>query len=53
VYKDLPERFSRSAVIALIEQAETVIEDFTGLATSNERKFFLACLWAWNTLAAR
>lgn len=50
---DLTERFSRSDVIALIEQAETVIEDFAGLANSNERKFFLACLWAWNTLAAR
>jgi hypothetical protein len=50
---DLTERFSRSDVLALIEQAETVIEDFAGLASSNERKFFLACLWAWNTVATR
>ena len=50
---DLTERFSRSDVMALIQQAETVIEDFAGLAGSNERKFFLACLWAWNTLATR
>ena len=50
---DLTERFSRSDVLALIEQAETVIKDFASLAGSNERKFFLACLWAWSTLATR
>ncbi len=50
---DLTERFSRSDVVALIEQAETVIEDFASLASSNERKFFLACLWAWSSLTNR
>ena len=50
---DLSERFSRSDVLALTEQAETVIEDFASLASSNERKFFLACLWAWSSLTNR
>jgi hypothetical protein len=50
---DLTERFTRSDVMALIEQAETVIEEFAELPPSNERKFFLACLWAWSGLANR
>ncbi len=50
---DLTERFGRSDVLTLIEQAETAIQDFVNLPTSNERKFFLACLWAWNSLANR
>jgi len=50
---DLTERFSRSDVLALIEQAELAIQDFANLPTSNERKFFLACLWAWGNLANR
>ncbi len=50
---DLTERFSRSDVIALIEQTATVIEDFGRSANTNERRFFLACLWAWSSLASR
>jgi hypothetical protein len=50
---DLTERFSRSAVLTLIEQTATAIEDFRELPTSNEKKFFLVCLWAWTTLVNR
>jgi uncharacterized protein (UPF0332 family) len=50
---DLTERFKRSEVLALIRQVEQRIEDFRNLASSNEKRFFLACLWAWKELANR
>lgn len=50
---DLTERFRRPEVLALIEETETAIDRFKQLAMTNEKKFFLACLWAWNTLAKR
>lgn len=50
---DLTERFTRSDVLGLIEQAETAIRKFEQAPVSIERKFFLACLLAWDTLAKR
>jgi hypothetical protein len=50
---DLTERFRRSDVSALIDEADAAIQQFKKLAPSNEKKFFLACLWAWSNLAAR
>ncbi|MCE9556098.1 MAG: hypothetical protein K8T91_22345 [Planctomycetes bacterium] len=50
---DLSERFRREDVLSLIQQAELATKDFAGLPTSNEKKFFLACLWAWGTLVKR
>jgi uncharacterized protein (UPF0332 family) len=50
---DLTERFNRSDVLGLIEQVERRVEDFRNLAPSNEKRFFLACLWAWKDLANR
>lgn len=50
---DLTERFNRADVLALIEEAEDRIRDFQSLGASNEKKFFLACLWAWKNLANR
>jgi hypothetical protein len=50
---DLTERFRRSEVLALIIQVEQRMKSFTELASSNEKRFFLACLWAWKDLANR
>jgi uncharacterized protein (UPF0332 family) len=50
---DRTERFRRSDVLALIDEAETALNTFLGLESSIEKKFFLACLLAWNTLAGR
>ncbi len=50
---DLTERFKRSDVLTLIIEISDRIEDFTKLASSNEKRFFLACLWAWKELANR
>jgi len=50
---DLTECFKRSDVLTLIVQVQQRIEDFRKLASSNEKRFFLACLWAWKELANR
>jgi hypothetical protein len=50
---DLTERFKRSDVLSLINEVERRIQAFTQLASSNEKRFFLACLWAWKELANR
>ena len=50
---DLTERFRRSDVLSLIDVVEDRIRTFKGLAASDERRFFLACLWAWKELANR
>jgi uncharacterized protein (UPF0332 family) len=50
---DLTERFERSDVVSLIKQVEQRVEAFTNLAGSDEKRFFLACLWAWKELANR
>ena len=50
---DLSERFKRSEVLSLIDQARKHVVAFQVLPTSDDRKFFLACLWAWKELANR
>ena len=50
---DLTERFKRSDVLSLINEVERRIQAFTQLASSSEKRFFLACLWAWKELANR
>jgi hypothetical protein len=50
---DLTERFKRSDVLMLIIQVKNRIEDFINLPSSTEKRFFLACLWAWKDLANR
>jgi hypothetical protein len=50
---DLTERFKRSVVLTLFSQVKNRIEGFTKLPSSNEKRFFLACLWAWKELANR
>ena len=50
---DLSERFKRSEVLTLIDQAKSHVAAFRVLSTSDERKFFLASLWAWKELTNR
>lgn len=50
---DLTEDFTRSNVLALIEQVEGAILDFELLPPSDEKSFFLVCLWAWRDLSHR
>lgn len=50
---DLTERFKRSDVLALIEQAKDHVKEFSEFAVSDAKRFFLACLWAWKELANR
>jgi hypothetical protein len=50
---DRTEHFRRSDVLTLIDQAETGLDTFLGLAPSIEKNFFLVCLLAWSNLAGR
>lgn len=50
---DLTARFTRFNVLTLIEQAKSVAEQFGSLPASDDKSFFLACLWAWKELASR
>jgi hypothetical protein len=50
---DLTERFKRKDVLGLIAEVRKQIEKFRTLSPSNEKRFFLACLWAWKELANR
>jgi len=50
---DRNERFERSEVLMLIEQAQDVIANFSALPDSDGKRFFLACLWAWKELTNR
>ena len=50
---DLTERFSRSDVVMLIEKVCERISDFDQLPLTDEKRFFLACLWAWKELVNR
>jgi hypothetical protein len=50
---DRNERFTRSAVLSLIELAKNEVARFSQLPMSDEKRFFLACLWAWKELANR
>ena len=50
---DLTERFKRSDVLTLINEVRNRVESYTKLPATNEKRFFLACLWAWKELANR
>jgi hypothetical protein len=50
---DLTDRFKWSNVLLLINLVERRVRAFTELASSDEKHFFLACLWAWKELANR
>jgi hypothetical protein len=50
---DLTERFKRADVLTLIREARKHGDSFRNLPSSDEKRFFLACLWAWKELANR
>ncbi len=50
---DLTDRFKRSNVLLLINLVESRVQAFTELASSDEKRFFLACRWAWKEPANR
>jgi uncharacterized protein (UPF0332 family) len=50
---DRTERFRRSEVLFFIEQAQARIAKFAQLPMSDDKRFFLACLWAWKELSNR
>jgi len=50
---DLTERFNRSDVLILVEEAKKSVAKFSELPASDHKKFFLACLWAWRELTNR
>jgi uncharacterized protein (UPF0332 family) len=50
---DRTERFNRSDVLTLIQQVKAHIAKFSELEPSDDKKFFLACLWAWRELTNR
>ena len=50
---DLSEKFQRSEVLALIQEVEQQVQDFSKLPRSDDRQFFLICLLTWKELANR
>ncbi len=50
---DLSERFQRVDVMTQITMAESCVTHFALLPSSDEKRFFLACLWAWSGLVNR
>lgn len=50
---DLTVRFNRSDVLYLIGFVTGGIVPFKELPSSEEKRFFLSCLWAWKDLANR
>ena len=51
---DLTESFRRKDAYSLIKASENAIAAFSALPAANdERRFFLACLWAWPELSRR
>ena len=50
---DCSARFKRSEVLILVGYTRSQIEKFRKLPASDDRRFFLACLWAWKELANR
>jgi uncharacterized protein (UPF0332 family) len=49
---DLTKSFNRSDVLTAIIEAEDAIQQFSALPTSDEKMFYLACLWAYGSLPA-
>lgn len=50
---DRNRRFKRSDVLVLIDKAKEATAKFSALTDSADKRFFLACLWAWKELASR
>jgi hypothetical protein len=50
---DRSESYRRSDVLSLIKQAQARVAQFSALGPSDDKRFFLACLWAWKELTNR
>lgn len=50
---DRGERFNRNDVLLVIEAARGNVRRFEALPASDDKRFFLACLWTWKDLANR
>lgn len=50
---DRGERFNRDDVLMLVHNTRRNIAKFADLEASDDKRFFLACLWAWKDLANR
>jgi hypothetical protein len=50
---DLAATFTRHDVLSSVRIADEAMRDFRALPMSDERTFFLACLWAWGVLGNR
>lgn len=50
---DRSEQFKRSDVLTLIDDTKTQLAKFLALPLSDDKRFFLACLWAWKELTNR
>ncbi len=50
---DRSERFKRSEVLSVIEEAKDRVANFDVLPMTDDKRFFLVCLWAWKELANR
>ncbi len=50
---DLTERFTKSDVLSRVADVTNRINSFDALPPTDEKKFFLACLWAWKELNNR
>jgi uncharacterized protein (UPF0332 family) len=50
---DRSERFKRSEVLLVIEQAKDSVAKFSAMPVSDDKKFFVACLWAWKEVTNR
>ena len=50
---DRSECFKRSDVLTVIDETKTQLTEFLSLSISDDKRFFLACLWAWKELTNR
>lgn len=50
---DLSATFSRSTCSPLVKQVDAAITGFERMSNTNEKAFFLACLWAYRALDNR
>ena len=50
---DLSQNFTRAEVLTLVRQAEQALRQFDLVADRTLKKFFLSCLWSWDSITRR
>ena len=50
---DRTEQFTRNDVLTLLDDAQNRVAEFSDLELTDDKRFFLACLWAWKELTNR